>query len=413
MPDRSWYYRHRHALLGVAAAAAGGYTAYKVYSSSTNGTLRKINDALANYSKGSLAASSTFAAVLTDLNTYLQSDKDEVPQSVKQLAKLFQAKEVQDSLKTGVTTLVSGVTEQLAATSTKDEDSARGPSALDKIIEAVLSERGRSLVGLAISVASRNSTAIFCEALQNIYKQAAEAPSSSSASSSQSTAMVEILNFMSSDQGERLLSVVIGNFVRNAVGVYVDKTANINYYNDLFSSLAEPAHKQALTEVMSAVTAVFCKELVGTYVSSSSAAASGARQAASSSSRPSTAPSSPARAAASSSTPTVEEPSSPTASAASDINITAAPPATTSEMLGFVVQAYRQQEVRQLVADLTRTGTREFVGSVIHETAGTYLQGSDVKQLMRMAMNKVYVMLSMLLFLGLYATSPRAIMPSP
>jgi hypothetical protein len=408
--DKSWYWQHRHALLGVAAAAAGGYTTYRIYNSSASGTLRKIQTALANYGEGCAAASATFAAVLRDLNGYLQSDKDEVPQSIRQLAKLFQAQEVQASLRAGVSTLVAGVTEQLAAGS-RDGDALRGPSAIDKVIEAVLSERGRSLVGLAVSVASRNCTAVFCDAVQSIYRQAAEGGSAPAGPS----ATAELLAFLASERGERLLSVIVTDTVRNGVGVYVDKTAGVNYYNDLFSSLADPAHKQAVTEVLVAVTKVFCRESVGSYVSSSAAAAArpgGSRAAAPAAAAPAAAAGSGGRqqqgAAAS--------PAGCSEAEELEIDLTGPAPASSSvgagDMLGFVVQAYRFGEVRQLVADLTRTGTRELVGSLVQEASGSLLQGADVRQLLRGALNKVYVMASMVLFLSLYAASPGAIMHS-
>jgi hypothetical protein len=109
------------------------------------------------------------AAVLAeDIKSFLASDSDEVPRSLRQLAKLARCSDVQDTLAACVSSSVKG----LMSSSSGDPGE---PSLVDKVIEAVLSDRGQTLVGLAVRTAAQQSTDTFCIALRQGLEAALQA----------------------------------------------------------------------------------------------------------------------------------------------------------------------------------------------------------------------------------------------
>ena len=245
-----WYQDKRivWACCGVTAAVV----AYKAYNSESVRNARKqVQDAsksMADCAQALSSASDTVALITSDLRSFLSSNTDTVPQSLRQLNKLLQTPELHDTLQATVSSMVRGLSD---ATSSGSSD---GPSSLDVILEAILSDRGRSLVGMAVGIVSKNGTTAFCDFLQASTLSTAgdQAPASM---------MSEALTLLASDKGERVLSLLVTKSVKSAVSTYVDSTAGVNMYEDIFSSLRPQEHRDAVTEIMSRIVGVFCKEV--------------------------------------------------------------------------------------------------------------------------------------------------------
>ena len=262
-----WYQDKRivWACCGVTAAVV----AYKAYNSQCVRNARKqvqvASKSMADCAQALSSASDTVALITSDLRSFLSSNTDTVPQSLRQLNKLLQTPELHDTLQATVSSMVRGLSD---ATSSGSSD---GPSSLDVILEAILSDRGRSLVGMAVGIASKNATTAFCDFLQASTLSTAgdQAPASM---------MSEALTLLTSDKGERVLSLLVTKSVKSAVSTYVDSTAGYNMYEDIFSSLRRQEHRDAVTEIMSRMVGVFCKEVcVGWVKARSMAAASSSR----------------------------------------------------------------------------------------------------------------------------------------
>lgn len=250
-----WVLANKRKVLGGASAAALAYLAYKAYHSESASQLGKLKKSVQDWAGALSSASSTTALVLSDLHAFLNSDADELPRSLRQLNKLVQSSEVQTSVACTITSM--GTALQRMAPS----DTSASGQVLPQIIEAVLSDRGRTLVGMAVGLATKNATTTVCEFLERAQRhQAANADGQGVNSSLQ--VMLELL---ASDQGEKVISLLITKSIKTAVSTYVDATTGYNYYEDMVASVAKQDHREAVTDIMTKVTAAFCRELAYAY----------------------------------------------------------------------------------------------------------------------------------------------------
>ncbi|GIL48418.1 hypothetical protein Vafri_4571 [Volvox africanus] len=269
-PYVQWYQQNKTLVWGAAAAAVSLYATYKVTSSaaSSNGDkdgmegrarqqhshFQRLRNMVKNYSAAASTLAETAALVSGDLQAFLASDSSELPQSLRQLNKLLQAPELQETVSTVTASVVRGVSKATGGPWNTD-----APPLLDTIIEAVLSERGRGLIGMAVGIAMRNSTTAVCEFIERRMEAA------SSSGQAASLGMKEILDLLSSDQGEKILTMLLTQSIRTAVTSYVDATAGYNLYNDMLASLVKQEHRDALTDLLSRISASFCREAVLSY----------------------------------------------------------------------------------------------------------------------------------------------------
>ncbi|KAI7840832.1 hypothetical protein COHA_005478 [Chlorella ohadii] len=239
------------ALLLSAGGAATAYALYRLYRSdalqSTARSLRRLRAALAAYADACGTGADTLRLVLADLHAFLQSDRRELPPSLRQLARLMQSPEVADSTSATVAALWRGVSVGGSAAATHGSHDGTHPaldgsssgfahahahapsthnSALDRVLEALLSERGHSLVSVAVSLGARNLVTGFCE------------------------------------RGQQLAVLCVSAFVTGGMRAYLDQTLDLNFYEDLFSAMARPEHLEAVKSVVG----VFARDVVGAYL---------------------------------------------------------------------------------------------------------------------------------------------------
>lgn len=102
--------RRRSRLLWAAGTALLGLAVYKAYQSETVTNKRKeLNDRLdrfmetvQNYSDAMISGGRVFSVLLKDLLTFLTSDQEEIPQSIRQLTRLLRSPEAVLTVKTYV-----------------------------------------------------------------------------------------------------------------------------------------------------------------------------------------------------------------------------------------------------------------------------------------------------------------------
>ena len=135
---------------------------------------------------------------------------------------------------------------------------------LDKVLGMLVSDKGHTLVTLAVSVAARTSTRTYCECIE---QSAAAAKSSAEATGVLADSFLQqLLRFASTPEGERLCMLGVKNFTVNATEVYCEKLEGTSFWEDLFSALSKPEHRQ----VGSHMTRCFINELMNTWLKPSS-----------------------------------------------------------------------------------------------------------------------------------------------
>jgi len=303
--QQGWPRRQKHLLAGACVAAAAGYLAYRAYNSkglaSTQATLLRAAETLQKLGAAAGAAGAALELVSNDLRSFLASDGDEVPRSLRQLAKLARCPEMQHTITACVGAALRG------ASGPATEAAA---AIVDRLLEAVLSERGSNLVALAVSVAAREGTASLVSSLNEAVQSALASgggsggsrPDAATSSSSGGTpfqrhppsaahqhqqqqfaaagvaapaspaaaarlgnatgaALVSALAVLQSAPGERLMRTVISSGVGSAVGVCMDQAATHDMYGPLLAAFARPEHRSALTELAAAMSGACCREM--------------------------------------------------------------------------------------------------------------------------------------------------------
>jgi hypothetical protein len=84
-----------------------------------------------------------------------------------------------------------------------------------------------------------------------------------------------------------------------------------------------------------------------------------------------------------------------------------------SSVISLLVQASRFQELRSLMVEVSRSSTHEFVASVFPAVSAAGLMDPRYVAMFKDYMYRVYVMLSVLVFLGVYALGPKQMIEGP
>ncbi|EIE22523.1 hypothetical protein COCSUDRAFT_83480 [Coccomyxa subellipsoidea C-169] len=169
-----------------------------------------------------LVGSEVSSLLLSDLQSFLSSDSEQLPQSFRQLLRLAESQEVQQSTSQLVSAAVRGAVEGASSLGEGSRDMTT------KILDVLSSERGSSLLTLAISVACKSSTDAFCS---NLAQAAAD--------SGQPDMMQRLLHFAGSREGQQLSTTSIRTFVREGMEVYMEKLEGTNSWADLLAAIGK------------------------------------------------------------------------------------------------------------------------------------------------------------------------------
>lgn len=248
--------RTRKIVLAGTASIAGVVVLYKLYHSQRLAQAwrqyHRLTLAFSSYNQAFLAGAEVSATITKDLQAFLKSESRELPQSLRQLAQLFQAEETQAAASSIAAATARGI---IAATQQSGGSSAGG---IDSLLDALTSEKGHSLVSLAVSVAARTSTRTYCECVE---RSATAAKASEDATGVLADTLVQqVLRFACTPEGERLCMMGVTNFVTNATSVYCQNLEGTSMWQDLFAAMVKPEHKQ----VAGHMTRCFINELTNT-----------------------------------------------------------------------------------------------------------------------------------------------------
>ncbi|KAF6266031.1 hypothetical protein COO60DRAFT_1633095 [Scenedesmus sp. NREL 46B-D3] len=281
-PDASWWARNRRYVALACAATAAGVTAYQLAHprvKATQAALQRAADTLEKYSTAAALAGDALATLSADIKQFLASDADELPPSLRQLGKLVRSQELQDTLAACIASAVKGT---LASGSPAADGEPGEPSVVDKVIEAVLSDRGQSLVGLAVRTAAQTSSDTFCAALRTGIEAAMTTSSSSSSSQHQQPEQHPDASPAASPRHYQQQHSPSRQRHQQQQGLHpaaatllaVLSNPQESMMTAFMEMLAVPGNKELMIEVMSSVSAAFCREAAAACVAPASTVAS-------------------------------------------------------------------------------------------------------------------------------------------
>ena len=148
-----------------------------------------------------------------------------------------------------------------ASTSTNSEHPQQPQQGtVDKILDALLSDRGHSLVSVAVSMGAKNMVSSYVEATSRAATH--ERLNGDTPQEQQPDTTDKLFTFLSSSEGQQLAVMAVAAFASNGMRVYMDKSLEVNFYEDLFSSMSKPQHLEAVKQCVG----VFARDVVAVYL---------------------------------------------------------------------------------------------------------------------------------------------------
>ncbi|PKA57050.1 Phloem protein 2-like A10 [Apostasia shenzhenica] len=249
--DESLLLRRRHRrnwISLLAAAALSAYGAYRIYHHPSIFRLRRkiaklVNSLLSLFDSVSSAAD-TVTLVSGDLNRFLRSSSDEIPSSLRQVAKLASSEEVSGSVSRVFEAMTVGIARGIRS-SDKMGPTAGADGFLDRVLDKAFSSAGSGFASVVVGSFARNLVIAF-------YSRGAE-DGEDGRSGPNFLAGSRWVDVVCSVKSRELIADGIQVFVGTAVAVFLEKTMHINTYDEFFAGMTNPKHENRVREMLVSV----------------------------------------------------------------------------------------------------------------------------------------------------------------
>ncbi|KMZ65020.1 hypothetical protein ZOSMA_33G00500 [Zostera marina] len=188
------------------------------------------------------------ALLSNDLNRYLQSTSDELPTSLKQLSKIHTSPEFSNLVTRISESFTSGIIRGIRNSLPSGSNLLSFP---DQVIGRILSDEGMVFGSTLAGSFGRGL-------VHGFY-------SDDGSSENRVPSLPWWLELVGTDRFQKLIENCVVTFVRTGVEVYLEKTIDINMYDEFFTGLANPNHADKMKDLLVDV----CNNAIETIVRTS------------------------------------------------------------------------------------------------------------------------------------------------
>ncbi|KAL0651144.1 hypothetical protein Bca4012_093835 [Brassica carinata] len=247
--------RKKWLLLIAISGVVSGYGAYKVYHlpsvARKRHRLAKILGAFLSVAELISESAETMTIVSRDMKEFLTSDSDEIPNSFKQIAKIANSKEFADSLSRVSQAVTIGVSRGYKSESCSNVVDSE-PSVVDRVVDKAFSKAGTGFFSVVVGSFAKNLVLGF-RSNEGVTR------------GDDDTVTPRWLSLLCDERSREVLAECIERFTSTAVGVYLDKTMDINAFDQIFEGMTNPKHQDSVKDVLVSV----CNGAIETVVRTS------------------------------------------------------------------------------------------------------------------------------------------------
>lgn len=255
--------RKKKWILILCAVGLGGFSAYKLYHAPSvvrkRKRLSKLLSAFVSVAESLSESADTIGIVSRDVKVFLESDSDQIPNSLKQISKIARSEHLSESLVSVTRAVTVGVLRGYESMNRTGGDQT-GSSVVDRVLDKMLTPAGSGFASVVLGSFARNLVLAFYSDQQHNHSGG-----ESNSINSNSETVLAWVDVVCGDRCGELIGNCVQLFVSTAVAVYLDKTMHINTYDDFFAGLTNPKHETNVRDMLVSV----CNGAVETLVKTS------------------------------------------------------------------------------------------------------------------------------------------------
>ncbi|KAJ0039856.1 hypothetical protein Pint_27856 [Pistacia integerrima] len=234
--------KKKKSLLLLVACSFTSYSIYRAYRlpvvALKKKRILKLLGALFSVAEAVCDSAETIGVVSRELKDFLQSESDQIPNSLKQISEIVSSKEFSGS--------VVNVTQAVTVGTLRGYKLHSRSGFMNEVMDKVFTPAGSGFASAIVGSFARNLVMAF-------YSDAQSVP--------ESRWLDEVC---SNDKLRELIGDCVQLFVSTAVSFYLDKTMNINTYDEFFTGLTNPKHEKEVKGMLLAVSNGAVETLVKT-----------------------------------------------------------------------------------------------------------------------------------------------------
>lgn len=256
----------------ILVFGALGFTSYRIYNSPSvvkkRKRLLKLLGALVSVAEMVSDSAETIGIISSDFKEFIQSDSNQIPNSLKQISKITRSDEFSHSVNSITKALTVGILRGYKSEAKKNDASVSESSCFsERVMNKLFSDSGSGFASAVVGSFARNLVMAFYSDRQH------ETGSNLDGFVNHDNLLMESDNqsisrwieMANEDKCRELIGDCIQLFVSTAVSVYLEKTMHINTYDDIFSGLTNPKHESEVKDMLVTV----CNGAIETLIQTS------------------------------------------------------------------------------------------------------------------------------------------------